>query len=716
MNNSFAHHPNDLGVNFVPSADPTDPRILTAEELSLNTIAGILSRVDGSGLKLLAPPEVALIGDQLQLSGQARSQLYTQGGFDFDTTLTIAGSSASSAEEFFYLLTLVAIVGGDHDPQLNVFSTQYQGSLTTEDRENTKRYRSTWAIVSSFSLLTSEDVSSLLDSNGVWSANITSLTGFTWGTAVNGDTGQFYAADSQWTVGNYELLPVLELMPLVTIQYYNDFTSGGYTHPPGTAIAKTPQAVLAERPTSCEGSLYRLMAGKLLSDRFLATAVLNLITGATNNNSTPQPGQTSPSPNGSQCLANDQRLGFTNEEWLQKQAVQHVTASLNGQQLLQITATLNTNNPPGTHFSSNPQDHRIFSATGEITELGVFTNLGSTNSLHWLPGERAQVQAGDDLIIVPGIRFPSGSGFNLPLQTITAAYYNGTALDPTNLRRGYDGDLNEYQAPANGEDFILVYGPERAALHYIYKKITVVADGDGTVQIPPTELGNFAFIQGTPGRLDAPIYRDLVAAQSYDALVYYPPRTGEIWQLQISYPPYQGLGSAALDHLNGGVISSRPRFFVHTQGGGTSVFQGEGSLRYSPIAMHLPFQNDSYNLNAPVHLLGEPYPGPQTFRELPLQISPGLALPVEGNTISHTVRGLLTPGSLNIVLENSDGVPLGCRFPTFNDATALYQGAIAFLVTKNSTTLLCVCTYNGLGEDAIAFDSLTGCAIDLFAI
>ncbi len=687
-----------MGVNFVPPDDITDNRILTAEELSLSEEARILASLKPDGLRFTQAPEIVLVGEELSIKGSVASSVAAPRNFNIDTLINISSSTETLIEEYYYLVVLVAIVGSEHDPQLGEFSPQYQTS--TENRENTRRYRSHWAIVSSFNY---EDASSLKEKLGT-SIEVSEDKFLL-------DALYFYPQDSNWSVGNYDLLPGLELLPLCTIQYYNSYLAQGYTWGDGTAFIKEKAYPISD----ASGFLWSLMAGDRI---FYDKAVLNLIQGATNLASTPQPGQTTRSLNNSMAIANDQRVFFSNEARVQKYAIQHTTVEFNSQGQLEASATLNTNNPEGTIFSLEASDHRIFT-TEDKTEFGALGGLGSDRTLTWTAASTAGLEAGDSLIIVPGISFPAGSGWSLPISSLDEVYLDGVALSQDNIRNGRDSDLFEYIPPANGEDFMVVWGTERAALHYIYKKITLTSDGSGTLIVPSTELGVIAFIEGVSGRVDTPVYIGLVPNTDYNALVYYPPRTAENWQFEISYSPYLGKGVSELDMLDGGTIASEPMFFLHTQGSGNSVFQGEANLRYSAIALHLPrlsSQPPSYKMNFPIQLQGENYPGPYTVRSLPLQIGLGLAVPFKGQKLRYSLQGINQPYSLNIALYNDNNDLLGARIPALSSINEIYQAVISFKVEKDQRTVLAVLTFNGVSDAPIPFDASQNCAIDLFAL
>ena len=319
------------------------------------------------------------------------------------------------------------------------------------------------------------------------------------------------------------LLDSIEICKLCTATHYQERVEQGYNW--GSTITSrlsldyqsyTPIQFVKER-------LHDLMRGNPLKTGFESKAVLNLIQGATNVGSTLHPGQTASSPNGSQAIANDQRVFFSNEARLQQNNVQFVTTVLDDDGNPKASAAINTNAPGGTIFSPVATDHHVYDLDGNLQdELGSLSGLGDARSLTYFAGQNSQIQPGQTVIIQPSVRYPGGSGFSLPFNNVAAVYLNGTKLSSSNVRNGRDNDLDAYSAPAGGEDFIVVWGSERASVHCIYKKVEVSANQKGNLVVPSTELGTFAFVEGIAGRHDSAVVKG-TPGTTYNALVYYPP-------------------------------------------------------------------------------------------------------------------------------------------------------------------------------------------------
>ena len=108
----------------------------------------------------------------------------------------------------------------------------------------------------------------------------------------------------------------------------------------------------------------------------------------------------------------------------------------------------------------------------------------------------------------------------------------------------------------------------------------------------------------------------------------------------------------------------------------------------SAIAFHLPAtdsQYPSYNINNPVRLKGESYPGPISFRRLFMLHGQELSLPTVGKKITVVDTGTDYSKSLNVTLKDEDSNLLGYKTPYFHNATAHYQSICAFLVEKRRT-------------------------------
>lgn len=281
-------------------------------------------------------------------------------------------------------------------------------------------------------------------------------------------------------------------------------------------------------------------------------------------------------------------------------------------------------------------------------------------------------------------------------------------------------DLDAYRAPAASQDFIAVFGRERAALHYIYKKVSVASNNSGAIAIPPAERGVFAFVQGVAGRVDSPVLGGLNPNTTYAALVYYPPRSTEQWQWQFKYCNYQGLGNPAL--LEGAEIIAPPILFAHTQGGGASAFFGDSELIHSPIAMHLPAgssMTEHYELNTPVHLPGENYASPIAFREIQPVAGTDCSLPKIGRKIDFEPAVGIAPRSLlGSALLVGDVAPpasrIGCQVPMLS-TNRPFQSVLCFGIrTSGGDDCLAIATANTNGSESVVFDIAGGSGFDVY--
>lgn len=728
--------PNDLAVVDVAPANQTDPRVPMAEQFALQAEIGI-------GLFRRANQEMGWIGDpvisiadqrQVNLMGTARLPGYPK-DLAIDTSALIPALSSTTAvvrqEQHLSIVGLVVDIGAEHDSSLNI-SFQYKNPTNTAQilsttKENARRYRSLWLLVLSPDPLTPQAfIESIPTINGkrILSIPRTDAVGFTV------ESLRIYARDGNWTANkNYAIHPeYIDVCPVCSVLRMQNYLDRGYLFGNGGEeplslyynILRTHRRLdIKDFDSQVRHRIIDLLAGKPGMGKAYRRTVQNLTSGAVAGN-LGAPGEAAGSPDGSVCLANDQRSGFSNEARIRKWAAQVVTASNDGSGRAVVAVALNTNAPIGTRFSENPTDHKIYAADGtEQSSFGNFTSLGSNAALMWVAlGSNTAITPGSTVYVVPGVSTPAGTGFSIPFADVEKVWRNGTQLSPANIRIGCN-DLGAYEDPANNEEFIVVLGRERQALHYIYRRIYVSSDANGVVVIPSTERGCFAFIQNVTGRIDAPIKTGLVPNTNYAALVYYPPRSLESWQFQFRYPDYQG----SLDEswLNGATVVSAPLIFAHTQGAGGSVFQGSEPLRFAPVAYHLPTVYHSiqpYHLNSMVQFAGEASLGAgAVFRELPrshLLPGVGFTMPSIGQVLSVGSASVSQGYSMQGIL-NADGKPVGFRIPPL--ATALpYQVVVCFAVEKNGDRRLLVITRNTRGNENIAVNSDLGTAFDLFRI
>jgi hypothetical protein len=188
----------------------------------------------------------------------------------------------------------------------------------------------------------------------------------------------------------------------------------------------------------------------------------------------------------------------------------------------------------------------------------------------------------------------------------------------------------------------------------------------------------------------------------------------ESWQFQMTYAEYQGTAEA--DFVDGAEIVSDPIFYVHTQGGGGSVFRSDGRIRYVPISMHLPSISSgqpAYQMHLPCWLAGEQELGPTRFRQdISFVSGAGMTMPQIGQIISTTVVAGNHQKSLALKLMVGQ-TPLGFRPPSLANG-GLFQAVIAFLIKKGDEYRLLVATHVSTGGVDVPLDSSQMVALDTF--
>ena len=751
MPSAFERQPNDLGLHSVPPKSVSDPRVRLAEEDALQAeISAWLSK-NSREARWLTPLNIAIeAGNQAVISGKYYSEVYPSASLNVNARLVIPALDSTSSVvkriDRLYLVIFGSVVGGDHDPLLGKVDFQYitrpVNTLTPVQKENAKRDRVFWCLAITQEILTPESFNNLLPITPLATGQLPSLTGDRYMQVKNltpegfkVGVNQIYALDPNLIVANYPVLKnFVECVPICEILRIQNFTDRGYTWGLGGeeplvekfTVRRNRGTVQVDLQEAINERLSNIFEGKIGSGTTYLRTVQNLTSGSVPGNPG-KSGEAAGSPDGSSCLSNDQRSGFSNEPRIRKYSVTFIpSASNDGSGRAVVTVGLNTNVPLGTTYSENPADHKIYALDGsDQTAFGSFTSLGGAGYLTWVgaPGNTA-ITPGSQCFVVPGVRNVPGSGLSIPFIYPEAVYYSapGVAtrkIDPANVRVGCD-DIGHYEDPANNEVFIVLLGRERMALHYIYKKVTLRSDAAGVLRIPSSERGCFAFVSGVSGRIDKPVVTGVAASTDFDTLIYYPPRSSESWQFQLVYPEYQGLGDEA-GWLNGAVIISTPLLFAHTQGGGLSVFRGSAELRYSPIAFYLPEVSgeiEPYELNQVCELPGEINPGPgATFRPLPISCllpAPGLSIPSVGQVLTLLPGIQNQPRSIKGGLA-ANGFQIGFRTPVLQGEFA-YQYVLCFAVRKNDQIRLVIVTRNTRGGESIPVQSDSNVAFDLFKL
>lgn len=742
MPSPFDRVAHDVGVKPVAPLDVDDPRVPTAEETSLQAEISfsLFKHIQGGMEGWVDRPSYDITPPRTLTLNNSKAHLSSYPGIlevpSVHINLPLIGTSSTAIvkeKHYLYLMSFVAETGAEHDPMLGQVSFQYRSldddSLQTITKENALRYRVFWAFIlaknelSVDALYNTIPLDATTNKRRLTIANTTS-DGFALSTLT------LFALDPNLSNGKtYEVLPEsLSLLPALTIRRYQNYQERGYTwgyNGEAPLEKKYNLASIGRKLVENAGikvDIWRrlnqeIFAGKPGVDSTYARSVQNLTSGPVGGNPG-HAGEAASSPNGSVALANDQRISFTNQAYRSRYVARSIQASNDGNGNAFVIFTL-ASPPSGTRFSEKAIDHKVYASNGdEISSLGKFQNLGGTGALTWTAGPNAAsyLLPGQRCIFSPGILYPAGSGFNIPFSGVEKVFVNGTVLSDENVRMAHN-DIAAYEPPANSENFIVVVGRERAALHYIYRKVSVTTDTNGVLKISDTATGMFAFIAGITGRIDSPVYKGLPPNTVYDALIYYAPKGSEYWQFLFQYPYYEGSSNEDALWLNGAEIISPPLMWVHTQGGGNVVFQGSSHLQYVPIAMHLPASTDSiraYELNTPIQFMGESYLGPITLREITTLTGSGATIPIPGQVISATLANNLQARSLRVQLS-VDGSPIGFRSPLLSDRAA-FQSILAFAVRKGQDIRICLLTKNGRGGETIYANSDLGTGIDTFKL
>lgn len=742
MTNAFNKTPNDWAVLQVTPASETDPRVPMAAELALNSrIESFTTWKSRLYQGWLTTPSVSVTSPRTLVltGGVALVPSYSEYKLEVAGTLAIPAipspGSVVKRDDFLSLVVVAVEFNKDHDQTLGEVTFSYRKpvaggtfSIESTQKENTRRMRSVWFMVLSPQQITGDDFIAALPQNAS-SDKILSVANKTAQGFSIGDH-RIYALDPALTSGQtYKVFSESGYaLPLLQVRRLQNFLERGYVWGNGGEgnLAKdvhlsdiSELALPAQNDDLVRQRVLQVFSGIPAKGFTYSRTVQNLLAGNVSGNPG-RPGESASSPNGSVCLANDQRVSFTNQQITQKLACLPTTAGSDGTGNAIVTYPLNSNAPLGTRFSEKREDHKIYATDGsDQTPFGVFQNLGATGALTWIADSNSTINPGNTCYFVPGVNFPAGSGFSVPFDKCEAGWANGVVMDAGNVLDAMN-DLSSYQAPTASQDFIAVFGKERAALHYIYKKISVVSDGLGVIVIPLSERGVFAFIQGVAGRIDRPVVTGLNANTTYAALVYYPPRSTEQWQWQFRYCSYQGLNDATL--LNNAEIISAPILFAHTQGAGTSAFFGDSELKYSAISMQLPVGNSSskhYELNTPINLPGENYADPISFRELQAVPGTGCSLPRLGRKTVFVGSNANALRTLAGALHLGDGSTpstesrLGCQVPTLS-TNRVFQGVLCIGLLAGDRKYLAVATVNTKGSESLIFDSANGIGFDVF--
>jgi hypothetical protein len=750
MNSPLRIQPRDVGIKAIPPMNADDPRVRIAEEDSLASQIALRMSQNSRSPHWQTPIVYGVEAERkLSLQGRFFSAIHPE-ALSLNTTIVLPALSSTQEvtkrNDRVYLVNVCCVVGAEQDAMLGQVSFYYkdysnpaQPQLRPTQKENSRRYRSLWLIAVTASDLTPQSFIDALPNEILEETETERLDGNKLISVADiSESGQqvgglrLYFRDEAMPIGNYQLVgkfvEVAEICQVVRTQNYVErgLTNGNGGEEPfsidysivpiATPKGQDTEAMILDR-------LFDLFAGKPGRGSSYSRTVQNLISGLVAGNPG-RAGESAASPNGSPAIGDSGRITFTNQRFQEFRGVQIVTVQNDGQSGSPvISIALPGNSPPGTVFSPRPDEHKIYNTQGvEQAALGRFLNTG--NALTWIGTPNSSLQAGQQAYIVPAINYPAGSGFSIPFDFVETAWINGVPVSPANIRYGEVNDIRAYTAPANNENFIVVVGRERAALHYIYQKITVVADASGVARVPNGAKGCFAFVEGVTNNnepINKPIVTGLTANSTYNALLYYAPALTQPVQFQMRYTPYQGRGATEAAWLNGATVVSRSIGFITSQGGGNSVFTGDARVRFSPIAMHVPSANledmttPYYQLDAPMQLFGEPYNGAMPFRPIELLSGAGLSIPSPGMKLSfEAATGLGSGKSINGRLL-ADNNLIGCRSPLLEGRKA-FLIVMAFLARKDGAERLVVMARTTIGNENIPCDIAQQTGFDMFMI
>jgi hypothetical protein len=714
--------PHDLGVKQMAPLSPTDLRVPTPEEFDLDSRIGInLFRAGRSEHRWLKMPTFTYSNNTFAISGKllqiGAPEPVTLSRVQFTPPPLPNTFSQIDRYDRLYLVGFTAEVGELEDPLLGQFSYGFAGGVNSLAKENTRRYRYFWVLFYAIdSMLTVANVVAAL--GNAKSLPIPNLldTGF------SRSGYQIYAKDRHLTADKtYKVLTdTIDVSPILGLYRHQNTTYNGYSYGINAEVFNIDDVVsLAERPSDeyedriediCRQRFLNIAAGKVGKTDQYKRSVLNVSIGSNPANPGHQ-GISALSLNGSHATANDQRISFTNQAITETRQSYPLTVTLSTTGNSLISTGLNTNAPPGSVFSSDKTLHKIYKSDGtEQSQYGTWSNLSGTGGLQWLGTSNSTLIEGEVAYVVPAVDYPGGSGFDIPFLTVEKAWRNSVEISSANIRMGWSADLSAYENPVNGEEYILVLGTERVALHYIYRKVSIQVTANGVAAVPPSMNGCIAFIEGVPGRIDLPVKAGIPSG-AVNALIYHAPKSNDTWQIQVRAPDYQGIGEPIA-----GEICGTPIVYGHSQGAGGSVFRGELSTRYRPIALSLPTTGTgipSYSLDTPIQLSGEEYRGPVSLRELDLLpgstgIEPSVGNQVEFGTATGTYeRSLSAPAIVN-------GEIIGFYAPLLANKKP-YQIAIVIPIrTAEGRYFGIIATKNTIGGENILLDPATGVAIDTF--
>lgn len=626
---------------------------------------------------------------------------------------------SSTRFQYLQVFSFLSEVGEIQDSALGSTSLEYfipnYENLTpdfqeieTQTKENSRRLRSFWGIV------LSEDIefnSSLLDplindGDTLPSITIPSNQNYIDFTTNSGNRVRLYILDnnlkegSQYFIFNdfFSTIPFLKLerkYGFVNKGYY--WGGSSYENLLSTKYNCNWIKTHSNEEVFCEEELSFLLSSDFNENEYpeisLNKEVHNLFEGT--NNSGDHPGIHIPSPNGYSLLTTPDRAQFKNEEsdqiytFRKRQVIKDNNDNLYVNYPLNLGDISSQNGENIAKFNSKLDSHIIYDNQGNIISDEGYFSIQPDN-LTWFPEIDVSLEEGDFVYIQPSIIFKSGSGFNSSNLTLDKCWNSfndpNEEISSSNIREANSEDIDVYQSPANNENFIVIFGKERNAIHYIYRKVNITSDDNGYIRADEVSNNNgvIAFISGFQGRINKPVVAGQGGFTTYSCLVYHIPKSSEKWQFEFTTTDFNYVN---INNLEGARIMSDLCQIAHTQGGGASVYQSGGEMRFSNFDIRLkPLSNPeypSYSLNTPI-IFGEEkgYEG-VGWRFVTFPPGVGVSYPKKGRRI-QVKEGALWQGNNK----------LGYLMPSLYTEEP-YQSLFSFICqTENNQKLLVIVKSN----------------------
>lgn len=647
---SFNYKNNDIDILHIPPQYPGDARVYKATDFYTQSILNQrnLKNLPLSEDYISTLPELQFTesnsGNKIfvEISNLIFSLVnYPSKEITVNTTLQLFDKlttpQTKSINQYLHIFSFLSEIGEVQDPLLGNTDLEYYApnfesispdyqNIELQIKENTRRLRAFWGIILSENQKVSiNSINSLIDTNdNLPSITIPNSEEFIDFNLISGDNARIYILDPNFQANKkYFIMPdFFTILPFLKLKRNFGFYSNGYYWGENNKeLLPQPKYNATWVKTDFNEEIYPekyislLLSDNPSQDNFLeinlTKYVYNLFSGV--NNQGDQLGININSPNGFPCLPSPDRIQFKNEEYNQTQTCKKRQLLKNDNNNLYATYPLDLGNISLVNgemiakFNKEPTSHIIYDDQGAILTKGSFSI--EDDVLTWFPETHSSLGENDYIYIQPSIIFKSGSGLNLSAVTLEKCNldYNNISQTITNIKDAEDEDINQYVTPTNSEEFIVVFGRERNAIHYIYRKVTLTSNGNGIINTDNlSNSGVIAFIEGVDGRIDKPLVKMQANFTNYNCLIYHVPSLTEKWQFEFTAhnPIYEDLSKLE----NSQIISDFVQI-AHTQGGGASVYQTGGELRFSNFDLKLkPLSSPtypSYILNTPIIFGGE---------------------------------------------------------------------------------------------------------------